>query len=95
MRKILKNNSSLVVISVITSCIFILIQCINNDNETKSNNTTAPDTGSINYQQFAGAATCANCHKDVYEKHLHSAHYLTSQPAFEKYIKGSFDPSQN
>ncbi len=95
MRKILKNNSSIVVIFIITSCIFILIQCISNDNETKSNTSPAPDAENINFQQFAGASTCANCHKDVYEKHLHSAHYLSSQPAFEKYIKGSFEPSQN
>jgi len=43
----------------------------------------------------AGSETCGNCHKNIYEKHIHSAHYLTSQPALEKFIKGSFERGKN
>lgn len=46
-------------------------------------------------EPFAGSVTCASCHKDIYDSHLNTAHYLTSQPATEKYIKGSFEPGKN
>ena len=44
---------------------------------------------------FAGSATCASCHKDIYRTHTHTAHYLDSRPASKKYIKGSFDSGKN
>lgn len=47
------------------------------------------------FDQFAGSASCANCHKDIYEKHKQTGHYLTSGPAEEKYIKGSFEKGKN
>lgn len=47
------------------------------------------------FKKFAGSATCVTCHKDIFDKHLNTAHHLTSQPAVEKYIKGSFAPGKN
>ncbi|MEO6869981.1 MAG: cytochrome c3 family protein [Ginsengibacter sp.] len=74
-----------------------MINCINNYDSASEQNKTRNEEyqRKINFQLFAGAATCANCHKDIYDKHIHNAHYLTSQPAFEKYIKGSFDVPDN
>jgi hypothetical protein len=46
-------------------------------------------------EAFAGSASCAGCHKNIYEDHLQTAHFLTSQPAEAKYIKGSFEPGKN
>jgi len=31
------------------------------------------DTGG---KKFAGSAVCADCHKDIYDTHLETAHYL-------------------
>ena len=31
--------------------------------------------------KFAGSAACASCHKDIYESHIKTAHYLDSRPA--------------
>ena len=45
--------------------------------------------------QFAGSANCENCHQQIFDSHLLTAHYLTSQPADIKNIKGSFDSSRN
>jgi len=45
------------------------------------------DTGG---KKFAGSAVCADCHKDIYDTHLETAHYLDSRPAAKQFIKGSF-----
>jgi hypothetical protein len=47
------------------------------------------------FSQFAGSASCASCHKDIYEKHLHTEHHLTSAPADQNNIAGSFEPGKN
>jgi hypothetical protein len=32
-----------------------------------------------------------SCHKNIYDRHVHTAHYLTTRIADEHFIKGSFD----
>jgi len=49
----------------------------------------------VSVEDFAGSATCVNCHKNIAENHINTAHHLTSQPATEKSIKGNFDPGKN
>jgi hypothetical protein len=46
-------------------------------------------------QRFAGSATCAGCHKEIYESHIKTAHYLDSRPAAKQFIKGSFTEGKN
>jgi hypothetical protein len=62
--------------------------------DNKKNNTN-PAFKSTNFDQFAGSTTCASCHKDIYNKHIQTAHFLTSGIANEKTIKGSFDTGKN
>src|ERR1700743_1335173 len=45
--------------------------------------------------EYAGAATCQNCHKDIYHSYLHTAHYAASQPANDSTIQGSFATGSN
>jgi hypothetical protein len=47
------------------------------------------------YNEFAGGQACASCHKEIYDTHIHTAHYHTSEPANEKNIKGSFADGKN
>lgn len=69
--------------------VFLLTTCMNNEpDETKMIKNKAG-------KSFAGSSTCINCHKTTSENHVHTAHYLTSQPAAEKYIKGSFEKGRN
>ncbi len=44
---------------------------------------------------YAGSASCMSCHKDIYESHIKTAHYLTSRIAERKYIRGSFEAGKN
>jgi mono/diheme cytochrome c family protein len=87
MINLLRQRSYRVVLIIIT-CVFILTRCINND-KTESNGQL---TG-IN--QFAGSSKCAGCHQDIYKTHVQTAHFLSSTPAEEKYIKGSFAKDSN
>jgi len=81
--------------SVITVCIiicvgFLLTQCID-----RQNDNTQPYNKKVSFKQFAGSATCANCHKNIYNTHINTAHYHTSRPASAASIKGSFDKGKN
>ncbi len=98
MKKIFYSHRSGLVLLSIISCVFIFIQCINNGNEKtekKEKNDKIAYQRKINFQLFAGSATCMKCHKNIYDEHLQTSHFLTSQPASEKNIKGSFAKGKN
>jgi hypothetical protein len=69
--------------------VFVLTRCISREKVKPS-----ADSNTF-FNQFAGSAKCATCHKDIYASHIHTAHYFTSRPALEEYIKGSFQPGEN
>ncbi len=89
MSVIKRYHRPFIVIGAIVLCGFLLTQCVNNEQE-EIEKKEIPKFG-----QFAGSASCASCHKDIYEKHKQTGHYLTSRPAEEKYIKGSFEKGEN
>lgn len=82
------SNKTTVVILLLTSGIFLLTKCISTEEKNKgiTENT---------FESFAGSDACANCHKDIYEKHRHTEHHLTSAQTTEKNILGSFEPGKN
>ena len=83
------HQRSLIIVTIIFLGVFLISQCIN-----KSDDKPADIKNTVT-EQFAGSAVCADCHKKIYEHHVQTAHYLTSRPASEKYIKGSFDSGKN
>ncbi|MEO6454967.1 MAG: cytochrome c3 family protein [Ginsengibacter sp.] len=48
-----------------------------------------------NGKLFAGSATCKNCHRDIFESHQYTAHFLTSVIADVTTIKGNFSEGKN
>ncbi|MEO6316884.1 MAG: multiheme c-type cytochrome [Chitinophagaceae bacterium] len=78
-----------VAICLIVCCGLLLTRCINRQNEA------AIVTKKITSQQFAGAASCAGCHKKIHDTHITTAHHLSSLPADSTTIIGSFDPGKN
>jgi hypothetical protein len=76
-------------VSIIMASIIFLTQCISREQEKKE---TAGKNG---IELFAGSASCAGCHKDIYFSHLKTAHYLTTRPPLKEFIRGSFEPGQN
>src|ERR1700674_2040382 len=95
MRSGIKIRRSLMVISIIVSCIFLATKCTNDsDHPADSGYTTKADRRD-NFKDYAGSAVCASCHKTVYDTHIHTKHFLTSTPAAEKTILGSFVKGKN
>lgn len=52
-------------------------------------------TPAVDFTAFAGSASCASCHRDVYEKHLHTEHYSSTSKASAEKILGSFEQGKN
>ena len=67
-----------------------LTKCINNPKDKKGNSERVSKSAG-----YAGSASCASCHKLIYENHINTAHFHTSEIATEKNIQGSFDAGKN
>jgi hypothetical protein len=80
------------VLSGIVFCIFIFTTCTNHEyNKYKGKQ----ELKEVSFKDFAGSATCANCHKVIYNTHLLTEHYSSSAPATAENILGSFEESKN
>src|SRR5690348_14178070 len=79
---------STITISIIILGIFLLTKCVNKGKKETEEIAAAK-------KQYAGSITCIKCHKDIYDSHVSTAHYLTSQPSSREHIKGSFEPGNN
>jgi len=103
MKKLLQPRRSTIILSIISTCFLVFTKCINEENDKiqEKKNDTLQDKNAIeeakkiSFAEFAGSSACVNCHKDITQKHGHTAHYRTSQPATEKNIKGSFKANKN
>jgi Cytochrome c554 and c-prime len=84
-----------VIIVVLFFSVFFLSTCIDREGAEQVTASGSSDTSSINFEQFAGSSTCQGCHKDIYESHLHTAHFLTSGVANDSTVKGSFSMGSN
>ena len=82
-----KYKHSILITSSIFFTVALFTKCIGN-NEDEKNKPLAE-------KQFAGSASCISCHATIYEKHIKTAHFLTSQMAAEKNIMGSFEAGKN
>ena len=79
------NKRQLLLLSYIATCIIILSRCA----------TRQPPIVDLRGEQFAAAASCANCHADVYAAYSSTAHAHTSAIASPQTVKGSFTAPHN
>jgi len=89
-KKFFWHKKSAIVISVIVALVFYLTTCISKDGDKKVSSEQNND-----FKKFAGSAVCSNCHKDIYDKHIHTEHHLTSAPSSPQNVIGSFDSGKN
>jgi hypothetical protein len=89
MKLILAYKRSATAVLVLIFSVLLLTQCVNGTNNDEQADANAMEA------TFAGSKSCEGCHKDVYDKHLESAHYLSSQPASAKSIRGNFKEPYN
>jgi len=91
MKGIAKYKRSAMSIAIIVGCIFFSAKCVNREEQDKA----VADHKNTGATQFTGSSKCAGCHKNIYESHINTAHFHTSEIASEKSIKGSFDSGRN
>lgn len=90
MKKLPKYRRTTLLITSIFFIVLLLARCLGKE-EDQNSAIIKNSKGNA----FVGSAACANCHKNIYDQHLHTAHFLTSKPAEDKYIKGSFEKDKN
>lgn len=95
MKKQLLYHRSYLTIFILIVSVFFLSRCIDRNGSDASVETKSPDTTNFNFDDFAGSASCAGCHNDVYLNHLKTAHFLTSAEASDVYVKGNFEAGKN
>lgn len=88
MKRVIRLPRYLSVLLLIAFCVFLLVECIGHDDKRGI-------SAKNGFSAFAGSASCATCHKEIYNSHLHTAHFRSFQPASADYIKGSFVPGNN
>lgn len=76
------------ILIVIISCVFVLTKCVGN------NKTEYREEKDV-FRKFAGSEACASCHKDIYDKHIHTEHFLTSSPVNDTNVLGNFEQGKN
>jgi len=86
-RKIKRQNVVILLISIVVY--------LGNVMSTSLNNTSIQKESTHQEKKFAGSASCASCHNEIYKSHIQTAHYLDSRPASKEFIKGSFAPGKN
>ncbi len=84
----MKYQSYFIALASILLTMLFFTKCINSSKGSA-------DRNEIKFSDFAGSASCLTCHKNIYESHITTAHFHTSELANEQSIKGSFDTSKN
>jgi hypothetical protein len=84
-----QQKRSLWVMLTLIATVFMLLQCMNGEENKKET------TKHVGFSDFAGSAKCASCHREIFESHLATAHYITAKPAAKEWIKGRFEKGKN
>lgn len=80
------NKRLLYVLLVMVIAVTVLCRC-NSDGGTESKD--------IRGAAYAGSATCATCHKAIFDSYLSTAHHNTSMPSSDPAVLGKFTAPEN
>jgi len=81
------NRGLFIVISSIFTGSFFLARCNSSDKKEIENQVLS--------STFAGSVACSSCHRDIFEKHVQTGHFLSSILAAADLVKGSFENGRN
>ena len=94
MKHLSKNNKVLWGLGLLVSMVIIFLVVKNNNQENKYVPIQVIATNSSG-QNYVGYAACTECHKNIVESHLETAHFKTSALSNKTNIKGSFNEASN
>jgi len=89
MKGILRYPRFTLSVFIIVAGILLLTRCVHKEEKNGQQATKGK------FNEFAGSESCAGCHKNITDKHIRTAHYLTSRKASREYIRGSFEAGRN
>lgn len=92
--KIIKKYKALILVATIIF-LFVVFKSISFLNKNSYYTAIKPIAIHSNGMGFAGSAQCIECHKDIYDSHIKTAHFKSSAIANVDNIKGSFDLNKN
>lgn len=76
-----KSTALLILLSII-----FLSTCISKTTSTE------PD---LRGEAYAGSIQCKNCHRQVYDNYIHTAHFNTSSDSLPEIVQADFEPGRN
>lgn len=80
-----QHKKAVILLLSLSVSVLLLSHCVNN--QVTSNDPRGP--------AFAGSAQCRQCHQQVYDSYIKSAHFNTTQPASKENVQGSFQEPGN
>lgn len=92
-----KNRIAFITTGALLLSGIIFSTCVGNNNEDKQESSAVEATFIPKYKfaDFAGSASCKNCHKNIYDDHIKTGHFRTTEIATAQNIAGSFDTTKN
>ena len=90
MQGLSRYRSTFFIVLLLSLSVFVLTKCTGKDKKAPAGTKTANVTGAN-----IGSASCSGCHADIYNKHIKTAHFLSSRPATEESVMGSFAEGKN
>lgn len=91
----IKQSYSNIAIVLVVSVILILVYRCKNPNIDSGYYTPEHLATHFNGEHYVGSRTCVECHEDIYNTHLKTAHYRTSALSDDENILGSFKDGSN
>ncbi len=89
MEKISRLPRSIFIMLFLLISVIVFTKCVDNSKEKVALQNETP------FEAYAGDASCAGCHKDIYNQHLLTGHFNTSAPATGQNVLGSFKKDSN
>ena len=89
------NRSAILTTLIILSAAVIFSTCVGNAEKEAEAKPAAVFNPRYHYEDFAGPSSCMSCHKEIYEDHIKTAHFRTTEIANKGNIAGSFDTAKN
>jgi len=76
------------ILAILALLVIVMTRCIGEPAREKKGKKTG-------FSDFAGSESCRGCHAEIHHSHLQTAHYLSSAPATEASVLGSFVSGEN
>lgn len=89
-KRLIKNGIGALITIVIIGIIYYV-----RDSRMESYYSPKPLATHYSGKAYVGSETCLECHADIYQDHLKTAHFNTSSPGDSDNMKGNFDDGEN